>query len=120
MQAQNAQKPFDIDLWQQGMPNTNGMDSAPFDESKGNFKPSIRVFLPAPELATGRVIIACPGGSYSHLAYNHEGYDWAPFFNKQGIALVVLKYRMPKGGHKEVPFADAEDYPPQVSVSLYK
>ena len=60
MQAQNAQKPFDIDLWQQGMPNTNGMDSAPFDESKGNFKPSIRVFLPAPELATGRVIIACP------------------------------------------------------------
>ena len=36
MQAQNAQKPFDIDLWQQGMPNTNGMDSAPFDESKGN------------------------------------------------------------------------------------
>lgn len=30
MQAQNAQKPFDIDLWQQGMPNTNGMDSAPF------------------------------------------------------------------------------------------
>ena len=109
MQAQNAQKPFDIDLWQQGMPNTNGMDSAPFDESKGNFKPSIRVFLPAPELATGRVIIACPGGSYSHLAYNHEGYDWAPFFNKQGIALVVLKYRMPKGGHKEVPFADAEE-----------
>ena len=56
MQAQNAQKPFDIDLWQQGMPNTNGMDSAPFDESKGNFKPSIRVFLPAPELATGRVV----------------------------------------------------------------
>lgn len=109
MQSQNVQKPFDIDLWQQGMPNTNGMDSAPFDESKGNFKPSIRVFLPAPELATGRVIVACPGGSYSHLAYNHEGYDWAPFFNKQGIALVVLKYRMPKGGHKEVPFSDAEE-----------
>lgn len=109
LHAQNAQKPFDVDLWQQGMPNTNGVDSAPFDESKGNYKPSIRVFLPAPELATGRVVVTCPGGGYTHLAYNHEGYDWAPYFNKQGIALVVLKYRMPRGGHKEVPFADAEE-----------
>lgn len=102
-------KPFEIDLWAQGKPNTNGADSAPFDESKGNFKPSIRVFLPAPELATGRVVIACPGGGYGHLAMAHEGYDWAPYFNKQGIALVVLKYRMPKGGHREVPFSDGEE-----------
>lgn len=107
--AQNTQKPFDIDLWAQGMPNTNGADAAPFDESKGNFKPSIRVFLPSPEVATGRVVVACPGGGYSHLAYQHEGYDWAPYFNKQGIALVVLKYRMPKGGRKEVPYSDAEE-----------
>lgn len=107
--AQNPPKPFDIDLWKQGMPNSNGADKAPFDDSKGNYKPSIRVFLPAPELSTGRVIVACPGGGYSHLAYNHEGYDWAPYFNKQGIALVVLKYRMPKGGHIEVPVSDAEE-----------
>ena len=33
MHAQNAHKPFDVDLWQGGMPNTNGRDSAPFDES---------------------------------------------------------------------------------------
>lgn len=103
------QAPFDIDLWPQGMPNTNGVDNAPFDEKKGNYKPSIRVFLPSAEVATGRVVVACPGGGYSGLAYNHEGYDWAPYFNKQGIALVVLKYRMPKGGHKEVPFSDAEE-----------
>lgn len=107
--AQNAQKPFDIDLWAQGMPNTNGADAPPFDESKGNFKPSIRVFLPSTELATGRVVVACPGGGYGNVAYRHEGYDWAPYFNKQGIALVVLKYRMPKGGQKEVPFSDAEE-----------
>ncbi|MEG1401161.1 GDSL-type esterase/lipase family protein [Bacteroides sp.] len=107
--AQRAQKPFDIDLWAQGMPNTNGVDNTPFDESKGNFKPSIRVFLPAAELSTGRVVIACPGGGYSHLAYHHEGYDWAPYFNKQGIALVVLKYRMPFGGYLEVPVSDAEE-----------
>lgn len=107
--AQNEPDFFDIDLWPQGMPNTNGADTAPFDESKGNFKPSIRVFLPDPRLATGRVVVACPGGAYSRLAYHHEGYDWAPYFNKQGIALVVLKYRMPKEGHREVPYSDAEE-----------
>ena len=69
--------------------------------------PSLRVFLPAPELATGRAVVACPGGGYSGLAVNHEGYDWAPYFNKQGIALIVLKYRMPKGD-RTLPISDAE------------
>ena len=81
--AQKAPNPFDIE------------------------QPSLRVFLPAPELATGRAVVACPGGGYSHLAVDHEGYDWAPYFNKQGIALIVLKYRMPKGD-RTLPISDAE------------
>lgn len=81
--AQSTPKPFDIE------------------------QPSLRVFLPAPELATGRAVVACPGGGYSGLAVNHEGYDWAPYFNKQGIALIVLKYRMPKGDCT-LPISDAE------------
>lgn len=76
---------------------------APFDIEQ----PSLRVFLPAPELATGRAVVACPGGGYSGLAVGHEGYDWAPYFNKQGIALIVLKYRMPKGD-RTLPISDAE------------
>ncbi len=107
--AQGSPLSFDVDLWANGKPNTNYYDDAPFDESKGKFKPSIRIFLPNPEFATGRVVIACPGGGYGSLAYHHEGYDWAPYFNKQGIALVVLKYRMPNRGHKEVPFSDVEE-----------
>lgn len=81
--AQHAPHPFDIE------------------------QPSVRVFLPAPQLATGRVVVACPGGGYAHLAVGHEGYDWAPYFNQQGIALVVLKYRMPKGD-RTLPVADVE------------
>ncbi len=77
--------------------------SEPFDIEQ----PSLRVFLPAPELATGRAVVACPGGGYSHLAVDHEGCDWAPYFNKQGIALIVLKYRMPKGD-RTLPISDAE------------
>jgi acetyl esterase/lipase len=39
---------------------------------------------------------------------DHEGYDWAPFFNEQGVALIVLKYRMPHG-FTEVPISDAKE-----------
>lgn len=106
--AQYTQKEFDVDLWPNGLPNTNGIDHLPFDETVQNYKPSLRIFLPSEELSTGRTVIACPGGGYGGLAYNHEGYEWAPFFNKMGIAYVVLKYRMPKGV-KEVPFSDAEE-----------
>lgn len=106
--AQGTDREFDIDLWQDGLPNTNGKDHLPFDDNTQNYKPSLRVFLPAKDKAIGRAIIACPGGAYFGLAYGHEGYEWAPFFNNQGIAFITLKYRMP-GGNREVPFSDAEE-----------
>jgi acetyl esterase/lipase len=64
----------------------------------------IDVFLP--ENPSGRAIVDCPGGGYSHLAMDHEGYDWAEYFNRQGIAYCVLKYRMP-AGDKQIPLSDA-------------
>ena len=76
---------------------------APFEVEQ----PSLRVFLPDPDLATGRAVVICPGGAYSHLAVDHEGYDWAPYFNKQGIAAIVLRYRMPNGD-RSLPVSDAE------------
>lgn len=42
------------------------------------------------------------------LAYDHEGYAYADYFKHQGIALIVLKYRMPHGNHK-VPMSDVCD-----------
>ncbi len=94
-----AQKTFEMNLWQNGAPNDNG-------DSQDTAK--VKVFLPNEKEATGRAIVICPGGGYQHLAMNHEGYDWAPFFNNQGIAVVVLKYRMPHG-NCEVPISDAEE-----------
>lgn len=41
------------------------------------------------------------------MATSHEGYDWAPFFNNKGIAVIVLRYRMPDGD-PSIPVADAE------------
>ena len=44
--------------------------------------------LVAVSLSLIHILVACPGGGYSHLAFEHEGCDWAPYFNKQGIASV--------------------------------
>ena len=64
----------------------------------------ITVYLP--ENPSGRAVVCCPGGGYTHLAMDHEGHDWAPFFNSRGIALAVLKYRMPNGD-RNIPMSDA-------------
>lgn len=59
-----------------------------------------------PQNPTGRAVVDCPGGGYSHLAMDHEGHQWAEYFNSQGIAFFVLKYRMPKGD-RNIPLSDA-------------
>lgn len=97
--AAMAQTSPETPLWA-GKPAVRSSDES--DTAK------IKVFLPKREEATGRAVVICPGGGYQHLAMNHEGYDWAPFFNNMGIAVVVLKYRMPRGDYR-VPVADAEE-----------
>ncbi|MGV3685762.1 MAG: alpha/beta hydrolase [Daejeonella sp.] len=57
--------------------------------------PTLTVFLPAKEKATGAAAIICPGGGYSLLAISHEGYEVAAGLNKMGVAAIVLKYRLP-------------------------
>ena len=65
---------------------------------------TLTCFLPSQP--SGRAVVACPGGGYSHLAMEHEGTQWAPFFNRLGIAYFVLKYRMPQG-NRNIPLGDA-------------
>ncbi len=65
-----------------------------------------RLFCYLPSNPSGRAIVDCPGGGYTHLAMQHEGHDWAAFFNEKGIALFVLQYRMPHGD-RSIPLSDA-------------
>jgi acetyl esterase/lipase len=57
--------------------------------------PTITVFLPAAEKATGTAVVICPGGGYGALAFDHEGYAIARWLNENGIAGIILKYRLP-------------------------
>jgi acetyl esterase/lipase len=54
--------------------------------------PSITVYLP--EKGNGTGIVVCPGGGHRHLAVEHEGRNVAQYFNKLGVAVFVLKYRL--------------------------
>ncbi|MGA0557199.1 alpha/beta hydrolase [Larkinella sp. VNQ87] len=58
-------------------------------------QPTLTVFLPAKEKATGTAVIICPGGGYGVLVIKREGYDVAEAFAKLGVAAFVLKYRLP-------------------------
>lgn len=94
-----AQKGTTMPLWPEG-PEVVSTDT--------DDKAELTVYLPDVKKATGRAVVCCPGGGYSHLAMDHEGHQWAAFFNNQGIALIVLKYRMPHG-NPEIPISDAEE-----------
>lgn len=100
----HAQQPLELKLWQEGMPNDNGMTCQEENGVLYAAEPTLTVY-PATE-GNGMAIVACPGGGYGKLAMDHEGKDMAAWFNNQGITYAVLKYRMPNG-HKEVPLSDA-------------
>lgn len=93
-----SQEKMTMDLWPKGavLPSPDKEDKA-----------ELTVYLPEAKKATGRAVVCCPGGGYTHLAMDHEGHQWATFFNNQGIALIVLKYRMPHG-NPQIPVSDAE------------
>jgi acetyl esterase/lipase len=57
--------------------------------------PTITVFLPPAEKANGIAVVICPGGGYGALAFDYEGSDIARWLNANGIAGIVLKYRLP-------------------------
>lgn len=58
-------------------------------------QPSLTVYLPSKQKATGAAILVCPGGGYVRLAIDKEGHDVARWLNSIGVAGIVLKYRLP-------------------------
>lgn len=97
----------EIKLWPSGAPGSEGITAAevstPAKDPKyagrpGNFtvthEPSIYVFLPPKEKATGVAMIVAPGGGHRQLVIEKEGWEFADWLNSNGIAAFVLKYRL--------------------------
>ena len=74
---------------------------------RGKFRPdrslrnvtnaTLTVYLPSAERASGAAAVICPGGGYAAVTIDKEGHDVARWLTTQGIAGVVLKYRLPPG-----------------------
>ena len=54
-----------------------------------------------PETPSGKAIVGVPGGGYSVLSNNHEGYMASGWLNAQGIAYFVVNYRLPEGNRSK-------------------
>ena len=94
----------EVRLWANGAPGSEGKTAPEVDEppnqSHGYLKvtgvhnPSVTVFLPAPEKATGAAIVIAPGGGHQFLNFDQEGTYVADYLNSVGVAGFVLKYRL--------------------------
>jgi len=59
-------------------------------------EPTLTLFLPVKEKATGTAVLVIPGGAYGFLAFEEEGIAIGKAFAEKGIVAFVLKYRLPK------------------------
>ncbi|HJS00943.1 MAG TPA: prolyl oligopeptidase family serine peptidase [Flavobacterium sp.] len=57
--------------------------------------PTLTMFLVPNNNTKNAAVIICPGGGYSHLAIEKEGFKVAKWFNSIGISAFVLKNRLP-------------------------
>lgn len=105
--AMAAERGQEIHLWPNGAPGSEGITAAEVSKPSvnpkyrslpGNFTvthyPSIYVFLPPKEKATGAAMIVAPGGGHTQLVIEKEGWEIADWLNDRGIAAFVLKYRL--------------------------
>ncbi len=57
--------------------------------------PTLEIYLPEKDKASGAAVVICPGGGYSVIVYGGEGVLTAKEFAKNGVAAIILKYRLP-------------------------
>src|SRR5258708_21891646 len=94
----------EIPLWPNGAPGSEGQAAKEVVEalnaSHGYTKvtkvphPSVTVFLPPSDKATGAAVIIAPGGGHQFLNFDQEGTNVATYLNSIGVAGFVLKYRL--------------------------
>ena len=56
--------------------------------------PTLTVYMPAPNTATGTAMVVCPGGGFYILVTGSEGDDVVGYLVKKGITVFLLKYRL--------------------------
>ncbi len=112
-----------VPLWPNGAPGSEAMagkpevvtPAKPGDSTHVSsiHNPSLLVYLPPKDKATGAAMIVAPGGGHQFLSIDTEGTNVAEWLNSIGVAAFVLKYRLARepGSTYQVgvhPYADAQ------------
>src|ERR1700690_2678911 len=105
------EQPQEIPLWPNGVPgfeDRKDMPEVKTDKPLGEFtitnvqNPSLTVFLPPKDQATGAAVVMVPGGGHRELWMKHEGLNEAKWLSDHGVACFVLKYRLAR--EKDSPY----------------
>jgi len=97
-------------LWPNGAPGSEAWTQKEAEYTMGNsglkavrnvVKPSITVYLPPAETATGTSVVIAPGGAFRMLSWDSEGTEVADWLQRHGVAGFVLKYRLTDTGTDE-------------------
>jgi acetyl esterase/lipase len=87
-------------LWPEGAPGAVGVDELD--------RPTLTIYLPPADKASGAGVVICPGGGYRNLSMDLEGRQVAEWMNAHGLAAFVLKYRLGPRYHHPAPLDDAQ------------
>ena len=93
-----------VPLWANGAPGSEALagkqelviPAKPGDSTHLSqiHNPSLLVYLPPKDKATGAAMIIAPGGAHRFLSIDTEGTNVAEWLNSIGVAAFVLKYRL--------------------------
>ena len=87
-----------VPLWPNGAPGSEARKDEPEKVVSGSISnihnPTLLVYLPPQEKATGCAVIVAPGGGHQRLVMQHEGYNVGEWLAAHGIAAFVLKNRL--------------------------
>jgi len=113
-----------VPLWAGGAPGSEGMadkqevivppaKAGDSTHLSNIHNPSLMVYLPPRDKATGAAMIVAPGGGHRFLSIDTEGTNVAEYLTSIGVAAFVLKYRLAReeGSPYKVevhPYADAQ------------
>ena len=93
-------------------PHSNEETKDEWRDSGGHFKNTSQtvfyLYKADEATATGQSVVVLPGGGYGAVCIEREGFKLAEYFKNLGITALVVKYRLPNDGHKEVPLEDAQ------------
>ena len=99
-----AADPPEITLWPSGAAGSQNLTLKETVENVGKERverrvtnvtnPTIAVYIPDKDKATGAAVIVAPGGGHRHLSYDNEGHFVAQWLQSIGVTGIVLKYRL--------------------------